>query len=89
MKRSVILAASAALFLGGCGLTQTGSAIEESVRQKAAQAYDGGLENAVQFICNDASKGSIDRKFGGMEDIYNDFCDAAFRDAVDLKPAGV
>lgn len=87
MKRSVMAAVLAAFSLPGCGLTETGSLVEAQVRQKAAQAYDGGIDNAVQFICNDASKGSIDRKFGGMEDIYNDFCDAAYRDAVDLKPA--
>lgn len=68
----VVLAA-----LTGCGFTQAGTAVEAKARGAAAKAFDEGLENAEQFVCNDASVGSIKRRYGHAPGVYNDFCGQA------------
>ncbi len=65
------------LALAGCGFTSTGDAFESTARGAAAKAYDAGLENAEQFVCNDTSVGSVKRRYlktPGEAAIYNSFC---------------
>ncbi len=64
----------AIVLLGACGFTQAGDAFEASARGAAAKAYDAGLVNAEQFVCNDASVGSIKRRYGKAPAVYNSFC---------------
>lgn len=63
--------------LGACGFTPEGDALRGAVAAKGAEAYDAGLDNATWFICNAASIGSINRRFGGDPQTYLDFCGAA------------
>lgn len=77
------------LTLGACGLTPQGTLFEEWFRSKAATAYDGGLENAMQFICNDASVGSIIRKFMVTEDTAKAWMELCFTNRDSLQTAVV
>jgi hypothetical protein len=65
----LLLVALVTIALSGC--------ITDPVRDKVAGAYDVGLEKAEGFICNDASIGSIIRKYGISSDrakAWKDFC---------------
>lgn len=59
-----LLVVGLGLTLAACGFTPQGDLARDIVREKGAQAYDEGLENAEWFICNAASVGSIRRKYG-------------------------
>ncbi len=63
------LACGAILLLAGCGFTPQGDLARDIVREKGAQAYDEGLENAEWFICHAASIGSIRRRYGRDADM--------------------
>jgi len=71
MKYGIILAS---LLLASCGFTPQGDLVRSVVREKGAQAYDEGVENAVYFLCYPASVASIRRKFGHRMDVYNALC---------------
>ena len=78
----IAVAIVAFILLGGCGFTTTGDAFESTARASAAKAYDAGLVNAEQFMCNDTSVGSVKRRYlktPGEAEIYNDFCNQAGR----------
>ena len=61
MKWIVILLA---ILLSGCGLTPQGQAIRQGVATYGAELMDEGLVKAEWFICNAASVGSIQRRYG-------------------------
>lgn len=51
--------------------------ITDPIRVKVAGAFDAGLEKSEVFICNDATVGSIIRRYGVSTDrakIWKDFC---------------
>ena len=57
-------------------LTLTGC-VTDPIRAKVSGAYDVGLEKAEGFVCNDASVGSIIRRYGVSADrasVWKDFC---------------
>jgi len=71
------LSAILILFLAGCGFTPEGDAARAFVAEKSAQAYDAGLDNALWFVCDRASIGSVRRRFGATTDkaaIYRGLC---------------
>ncbi len=74
----------AALFLAGCGFTPQGDALRAAVANRAAQAYDEGLENAVWFVCRAASIGSVKRRWSTPDAArtYREFCSESGADAV-------
>ena len=77
MKYIIICFMVASLAITGCGFTTSGDAFESSARGAAAKAYDAGLVNAEQFVCNDTSVGSVKRRYlktPGEAEIYNNFC---------------
>lgn len=53
------------LLLAGCGLTPQGDAVRAAVSIKGAEAADGAREDAVWYLCNAATVGSIRRWLGG------------------------
>jgi len=66
-KLFIILALS--ISLTGC--------VTDPVRAKVAGAYDVGLEKAEGFVCNDATVGSIIRRYGASSDrarVWKEFC---------------
>lgn len=75
MIRIVLFAALA--LLAGCGFTPEGDALRAAIAAKGAEAYDAGLDNSVWFVCNAASIGAINRRFGSDPDSYLKFCGAA------------
>lgn len=75
MIRIVLFAALA--LLAGCGFTPEGDALRAVAAARGAEAYDAGLDNSVWFVCNAASIGSINRRFGSDPDTYLKFCGAA------------
>lgn len=71
------LLAATCLALSACGFTPQGDLVRETIRDKGAQAYDAGLENAAWFQCEAASIGSIERKYGTSAELaaaYNMTC---------------
>lgn len=83
------IAAAVMLLLTSCGFTPEGDLARETIREKGAQAYDAGIENAEWFLCNAASIGSIRRKFGRdpqLADAYRTLCERK-ADVVTVKPA--
>jgi hypothetical protein len=75
--KPIILLMCVMLAIAGCGFTTTGDAFESTARATVAKAYDEGLINAEQFMCNDTSVGSVKRRYFrtvGDAKIYNDFC---------------
>lgn len=63
------IAIIAALLLTGCGFTSGGSAVREGIATYGAQAMDEGLVNAEWFVCNAASVGSVQRRYGKSPDL--------------------
>ena len=85
----IAVAVVAFILLGGCGFTTTGDAFESSARGAAAKAYDAGLVNAEQFVCNDTSVGSVKRRYlktPGEAEIYNNFCNQSGKFQATDKP---
>ncbi len=74
--------------LGACGFTAEGDLARAAVAAKGAEAYDAGLDNATWFICNAASIGAINRRFGGDPETYLAFCGAADKRVPPRAPAG-
>lgn len=75
MKTLLILAVS--LTLTACGFTPQGDFARGVAREKGAQAYDEGIQNAEWFLCHAASVGSIRRHYGSDKaraDAYNTLC---------------
>ena len=73
--------------LSACGFTPQGDLVRSTIKDKGAQAYDEGIENAEWFLCNAASVGSIRRKFGRderMSAAYNTLCNPVV-DIVTIK----
>lgn len=69
------------LFLVGC--TSQGGLVADLVKQRGAEAFDTGLENAEWYICEAASIGSIKRRYAGaMASAYNGLCDRSATDIV-------
>jgi hypothetical protein len=56
--------ALALLALGACGFTEAGDTFRQTAAVKGAAAMDEGLVNAEWWICNAASVGSIQRRYG-------------------------
>lgn len=52
------------MFLSGCGQTQIGDRIRDAIKERGAEVYDTGLENAEFFICRGASVGAVMRRYG-------------------------
>lgn len=49
----------------------------DNLRDKAAESYDSALELAERIQCNDASVGSIKRRYGksvASAQMYNEWC---------------
>ena len=66
----LLIALAAGLLLSGC-------VVKDAVRAKAADAFDSGLQDSEAFICNDASIGSVKRRYGRSSErarVYEDFC---------------
>ena len=64
--------------LTACGFTSFGDTVRQGVAEEGAQAYDEGLANAVWFMCNAASVGSIKRRYGRTKEdaaAYKAICD--------------
>lgn len=64
----------ALLLLVGCATTDP---VIGQLRQRAADAYDDALDAAERVQCQDASIGSIRRRFGQSQsqmDLYNAWC---------------
>jgi hypothetical protein len=59
----------AILLLGGCGLTPQSEAVRDLAASSGAQAYDEGLANAEWFVCQAASVGSVQRRYGAAPDL--------------------
>jgi len=62
------------LLLVGCATIDPTVA---QVRQRAAEGYDAALDAAERIQCQDASVGSIRRRFGKSQDLmslYNAWC---------------
>ena len=69
------------LFLAGC--TSQGGLVADLAKQRGAEAFDAGLENAEWYICEAASIGSVKRRYAGaMAPAYNDLCDRSATDIV-------
>jgi hypothetical protein len=69
------MAAAAAFFLSGCG--GFGDTSRQFVAVEGAEAYDEGLENAEWLICQAASVGSVQRRYGrsaGLADAWRMLC---------------
>lgn len=80
MNTHAVASLLALLLLGACGFTPQGDLVRGVVREKGAQAFDEGLENAEWFICHAASIGSIRRKYGRDPQTaaaYNAICSPA------------
>ena len=60
----IVLAAAAAFFLAGCGFTGAGDQARQAIVTEGAKAYDEGLKNAELFVCQAASVGSVQRRYG-------------------------
>ena len=76
-----------AITLSACGFTPQGDLVRDLAKNKGAQAYDEGIENAEWFLCNAASVGAIRRKFGRdekMANAYNTLCNPTV-DVITLK----
>ena len=52
------------LLIGGCALAPGGDALRAVIKEKGAQVYDQGLEDAEWFICYAASVGAVRRRYG-------------------------
>ena len=59
-----VLLLAAILALGGCGFTSTGDAVRNALKERGGQAMDAGLENTEWFMCEGASVGSVQRRYG-------------------------
>lgn len=59
------------LSLAGCGFTPQGDLLRSAVKERGAEAFDAGLENAEWFLCQAASVGSVQRRYGGSADMAN------------------
>lgn len=64
-----LLSVAAVLLVAGCGFTQAGTAFKAGAVAKGAKAYDEGLANAEFFVCNAASVGSVQRRYGRSADM--------------------
>ena len=76
------------LSLSACGFTPQGTLIKDTIRVKGAQAEDAGLANSLWFICNAASIGAIQRRFGKSVEtatIYRQMCNGS-KDANVVEP---
>ena len=65
------------ILLNGCGVTDQGKIIQDSIIEAGEQVNDAGLNNAQWFTCYGASVGSVRRKFGGSEEsqaTYEKYC---------------
>jgi hypothetical protein len=56
------------LALTGCGFTSAGTAFTTMARKAGQQAMDSGVVKATWFLCDAASVGAIQRRFGQSED---------------------
>ncbi|NIA67593.1 hypothetical protein HBA54_03220 [Pelagibius litoralis] len=70
--------AIAGLFLvSGCGFTEFGDTVRETVKVRGADAADTTIDNLEWGLCNAASIGSINRTYGTSDEDanrYRDFC---------------
>ena len=79
MSKALLLAVLATMvfLLNGCGVTDQGKIIQDSIIEAGEQVNDAGLNNAQWFTCMGASVGSVRRKFGGspeMQQVYEAYC---------------
>ncbi len=65
----IFLAAMLAGPLAGCGFTEAGDEARVAISNEGAQAYDKGLANSEWFLCQAASVGSIQRRYGRSADL--------------------
>ena len=67
MRASIPILLIASLLAGplaGCGFTAAGEQAREAIATEGAQAYDEGLVTAEFFVCQAASVGSVQRRYG-------------------------
>jgi hypothetical protein len=75
------------LALTGCGFTSAGTAFQSTAREAGRQAMDAGVARATWFLCNAASVGAIQRRFGQSEAMANAWR-ALCKDATGIKVLG-
>ena len=78
---AVLAAAALALLLGLAGCASIVPQLEPfraAIAERGGQAMDEGLENAEWFLCNAASHGAVERRYGGkgaeLRTAYNTVC---------------
>ena len=72
MKKIILLIAVS--IMAGC------STFDQSVRPKVAAVYDRALESAETTICNDASVGSVKRRYWGSKERAREWANICFSD---------
>lgn len=73
----IVFAFALIILVSGCGLTDSGDTFRNYFQEKAAKVTTQTLDNAVWFICDAASVGSIRKRFGSSPQtafIYHNFC---------------
>jgi hypothetical protein len=74
---AVWLALGSVVILSGCGQTPQGDMIRDLVKTRGAEVMDNGVDNALYFVCDVATIGSIRRRFGQSADsarMYAQLC---------------
>lgn len=66
----ILSALALVLLLGACGLTPQGEIIRASAIAKARDVADTSIENAVWFMCEGSSAGSVLRRFGSTDETW-------------------
>lgn len=90
MKHAILTMALSTLALTGCGFTTSGDVIRTTISKKGAEVMDQGLVNAEWFMCNAASVGAVQRRYGGspeLADAYETLCRHGNPLPVRLTPA--
>ena len=83
----IVLAAAAAFFLSACGFTGVGEQARQAVATEGARVYDEGLANSEWFMCQAASVGSVQRRYGHSLDLahaWRTLCQADADAAVEI-----
>jgi len=75
------------LTLTGCGFTSAGTAFTTMARKAGQQAMDSGVVRATWFLCDAASVGAIQRRFGRSEVMVNAWRSLCKDDAGIIAPS--
>jgi len=73
----ILIITTMLLTLAGCGFTSAGTAFTTMARKAGQQAMDSGVGRATWFLCDAASVGAIQRRFGRSEakaDAWRSLC---------------